>query len=63
MLWARIVTGYADSNGLKALINEGALASSIEAWETLLRVYYFHDGNKYPHLPLHVWWNLQMAER
>jgi eukaryotic-like serine/threonine-protein kinase len=45
-----IVTAMLDSRGLEALINEGNLASGIEN-ENVLRVFYFHDGNKYPRLP------------
>jgi serine/threonine protein kinase len=45
-----IIADMLDSDGLKALINEGNLASIIEH-ENVLRVYYFHDGHKYPHLP------------
>lgn len=45
-----IIADMLDSDGLKALINEGILASAIED-ENVLHVYYFHDGHKYPNLP------------
>jgi serine/threonine protein kinase len=45
-----IITAMLDSGNLKALTNEGNLTTSI-VHENVLRVYYFHDGNKYPGLP------------
>lgn len=45
-----IITAMLNPTGLNALINEGNLASGIEH-ENVLRVFYFHDGNKYPSLP------------
>jgi serine/threonine protein kinase len=45
-----INTYMLNPNDIKVLINEGNLASLIEH-ENVLRVFYFHDGNTYPHLP------------
>jgi eukaryotic-like serine/threonine-protein kinase len=43
-------TAWLDPNGVKALMNEGQLATEI-SHENVVRVFYFHDGNQHLKLP------------
>src|SRR3981081_1673289 len=45
-----ITTGLLNETGVEALANEGHLATEIEH-ENVLRVFHFHDGLQFPHLP------------
>jgi len=48
-----ISTGLLNDDSLKALINEGRLAMGINH-QNVLKVIYFHDGQKYPELPPYI---------
>lgn len=48
-----ILTGHLDGDKLKALINEGRLASTIKH-ENVVDVIFFHDGSQYPELPPYI---------
>lgn len=48
-----IITSSLDDNKLKALINEGQSAMEVEH-PNVLKVIYFHDGQKYPKFPPYI---------
>jgi eukaryotic-like serine/threonine-protein kinase len=45
-----IITAWVNDTVLQALANEGRLATEVNH-ENVLRIFYFHDGRQYPHLP------------
>jgi serine/threonine protein kinase len=45
-----LLTVSLDERKLRAMLNEGDLSTQIEH-ENVLKVFHFHDGKQFPHLP------------